>query len=92
MSVPFVNRKLVVVGLFQRPLPDLLLLRVLDEHNPGPELLHRLPPLCIVLLRIHNETEDDHVISTRLLIVIYPEDVKDVIIFPLNQCMILWIQ
>ena len=92
MSVPSVNRKLVIVGLFLCPRPDLLLLHVLDEHNPGPELLHLLPPLCIILLRVRNETEDDHVISTHLLILMYPEDAKDAIIFPLNQCVILWIQ
>ena len=92
MSVPSVNRKLVIVGLFLCPRLYLLLLHALDEHNLGPELLHLLPPLCIILLRDHNETEDDHVISIHHLILMYPEDAKDAIIFPLNRCVILWIQ
>jgi len=35
MSIPSVNRMLVIVGLFLCPRPDLLLLHVLDEHSPG---------------------------------------------------------
>ena len=85
-------RQLVIVGLFLCPRPDLLLLHVLDEHSPGAELLHLLPPSRIALLHVHNEIEDDHVISTRLLILMHPEDAKQAIIFPLNQYVVLWIQ
>ena len=92
MFAAFVSLKLAIVGPHLCPPPDLLLLHVLDGHNLAPELLHLLPPLCVVLLRVHNGTEDHHAISTHLPILMYHEDAKDAIIFPLNQCVILWIR
>ena len=92
MFAAFVNLKLAIVGPRPCPRLDVLLLHVLDEHNPGPELLHLLPPLWSVLLRVHNGTEDNHVILTHLPILMCPEDVKDAVMFPLNQRVILWIQ
>ena len=85
MSISSVNHKLVVVGLCKHATCSQLLLHVLDEYNPDPELLHLLSPLCVVLLRVYNETEDDYIISTHLLILMYPKDAKDIIIFLLNQ-------